>query len=204
MFERFTADARSVVVDARAHAARLGHPTIGTEHLLLAVIDSAGPAGEALRRTGLDRASIETELIEARSRHRGLGGADADADADRKALAVLGIDLDAVVRSVESAFGPGALDGAAPVLPRRRFRAPRRPGRCRAPVSPPFGPPAKRALEQSLREALRLRQREIGAAHVGLGILAARQGLGWQILARRGADLGRIRAALEAATRQSI
>jgi hypothetical protein len=96
------------------------------------VLDSAGPAGEALRRTGLDRASIEAELIEARRQD----GARRARHRSRRGGAIRRIG----VRTRCAGW--------------RRTRPP----------SPPFGPPAKRALEQSLREALRLRQREIGAA----------------------------------------
>jgi ATP-dependent Clp protease ATP-binding subunit ClpA len=44
MFERFTGDARTAVVQAQAHARRLGHRHIGCEHLLLAVVSTGGPA----------------------------------------------------------------------------------------------------------------------------------------------------------------
>jgi ATP-dependent Clp protease ATP-binding subunit ClpA len=37
MFERFTPDARTVVVHAQEHARRLGHRYIGCEHLLLGI-----------------------------------------------------------------------------------------------------------------------------------------------------------------------
>jgi hypothetical protein len=45
MFERFTEGARRVVVDARDEARRLGHPHIGTEHLLLGLVDEPDEAG---------------------------------------------------------------------------------------------------------------------------------------------------------------
>jgi hypothetical protein len=43
-FERFTGRARNLVVVAQDHARRLRHPAVTTEHLLLAMIESAGIA----------------------------------------------------------------------------------------------------------------------------------------------------------------
>ena len=49
MFERFTDDARHMVVRAQQDARRLGHNYIGCEHLLLAVAAADEPAGAVLR-----------------------------------------------------------------------------------------------------------------------------------------------------------
>lgn len=38
MFERFTTAARGVVINAQQEARQLGHPFIGTEHVLLGLI----------------------------------------------------------------------------------------------------------------------------------------------------------------------
>ena len=80
----------------------------------------------------------------------GLGPADAHA------LKSIGIDLDAVVSQVDAAFGAGALD---------RKREPAR-------RHLPFDKAAKKALRQSMKEAVALRDRDIGVAHVLLGVLA--------------------------------
>lgn len=49
MFERFTAPARRVVVHARQEARLLGHPAVGTEHLLLGLlVDDEAEASHAL------------------------------------------------------------------------------------------------------------------------------------------------------------
>ena len=54
VFERFTDDARQVVVRAQAEARRLGHNWIGTEHVLLGLLDEqAGIAAEVLESLGL-------------------------------------------------------------------------------------------------------------------------------------------------------
>ena len=99
MFERFTSDARDVVVLAQEEARALRHGHIGTEHLLLAQLRLDTPTTAVLRRHGLDH----DEVAAAVAAH--LGSAD----------------LDAVRDVAEATFGPGALDA-----PRcgRRSRSP--------------------------------------------------------------------------------
>lgn len=55
-----------------------------------------------------------------------------------------------------------------------------------APGRLPFSPRAKNALEQALREALRLRHREITGEHVLLGALRAEHGAAVRLLAGLG------------------
>ena len=57
----------------------------------------------------------------------------------------------------------------------------------------PFTPPAKKALELSLREALALGHTYIGTEHVLLGLLAEGDGVGAQVLTGLGADHARVR-----------
>src|SRR3954451_24036129 len=90
MFERFVKDAREAVAQARDAAKGHGHDHIGTGHMLI---------GVARGRPALT-APITAERLEA-----GLG----DPGIDRDALASIGIDYEAVEKSVESSFGPGAL-----------------------------------------------------------------------------------------------
>ena len=53
MFERFSDEARDVLVGARAEARDLGHDFLGTEHLLLGILRQPdGPAAAALARAG--------------------------------------------------------------------------------------------------------------------------------------------------------
>src|SRR3712207_808519 len=61
----------------------------------------------------------------------------------------------------------------------------------------PFTPRAKEVLELSLREALRLGHRPIGAPHVLLGLLREGQGVACQALAMLGADLRRLQRVAE-------
>ena len=63
MFERFTDDARHVIVYAQEEAVALRHPQIGTEHFLLGLLhDETDPTGQAMRAAGLDRAGVRVQL----------------------------------------------------------------------------------------------------------------------------------------------
>jgi ATP-dependent Clp protease ATP-binding subunit ClpC len=57
----------------------------------------------------------------------------------------------------------------------------------------PFTPRAKKALELSLREAIQLGHNYIGTEHALLGVIREGDGVGAQVLAKLGADLGRVR-----------
>ena len=177
MFERFTAAARSVVERAQEEAAGLGHDGIGSEHLLLGI---AGAGGGILASLGVDAATLRAIVAEPR------GG-----KLDAAALAAIGIDLDAVRRSAEEAFGPGALAG------RRRCRRGRRPGHV------PFSPRAKKALELALREALALGDRHIGPEHILLGLARTGESGAAAALRRCGTTPEAVRAAVLAARREA-
>ena len=124
MFERFTAGARAVVVQAQEHARRLGHAYIGCEHLLLAAASAGEPAAAALREQGVTPEGVEAEIV----RLIGLGQAAGLFSAvNRDALASIGIDIDAVRAQIEAAFGPGALTRAAPGPCRRGRPAAKNP-----------------------------------------------------------------------------
>jgi ATP-dependent Clp protease ATP-binding subunit ClpA len=153
MFERFSAQARETVVQAREQAHLLHHGYIGCEHLLLALSGGHGtPAAGALAAFGLHTAALRARVIEV------VGPGDAGLDAD--ALASLGIDLDAVRRATEANFGRGALD-----------RGTYQRGRPCAGGRIPFTPRAKKALELALRAAARSGDREISTGHLLLGVI---------------------------------
>jgi len=175
MFERFTQEARQVVVQAQAEATVLRHDRIGTEHLLLGLVGQDSPTAAVLARHGLTRGTV----LEAVTTLRG--------DLDAEALTTLGIDLDAVRERVESAFGPGALDEP--------------PGRHGATASGrvPFNPRAKKVLELSLREALALKHRHIADGHIALGLLREGEGLAMKVLHDRGIDPAELRRDITAA-----
>ncbi len=176
MFERFTEEARAVVVDAQLHARRLGHGYLGCEHLLLALSSTGGQIGVMLRRLGMTTEAVEAATLR-------LVGTP-NATRDREALAAIGIDLDAVREKIEASFGPRALEPS----PRRRRRWVRR-GSCDGGSgygALPFTPRAKKCLELSLREAVALRQREIGSQHIALALTAMTDGLAPQLLSSLG------------------
>jgi len=167
MFERFTEAARQVVVASQDEARQLHHNFIGTEHLLLGLLDQAGsPTCAVFERHGLTR----TAAIEVLRRFAGQEQLDA------AALGTVGIDLDAVRNSVEATFGPGALDAPSPDKGRE------------VKGHIPFTRRAKKVLELSLREAVALESGSIADGHIALGILRDGEGVAMKMLADLGAD----------------
>jgi ATP-dependent Clp protease ATP-binding subunit ClpC len=72
MFERFTERARHVVVFAQEEARRLGHPHIGTEHLLLGLFrEEDGMAAVVLRDYGLTLAAVRDDVLRISGRGEG-------------------------------------------------------------------------------------------------------------------------------------
>ena len=149
MFERFTSSARGTVVRARDEAVQAGHDRVGTEHVVIALADDTGTAGEVLRDAGVTANALRWALRETSS--------TPDVDLDADALRTLGIDLDDVRRSVEETFGAGALDIPARAGDRARGR--QRAGHV------PFSPDAKKGLEMATKVSLieaRDRMRRMG------------------------------------------
>ncbi|GII53027.1 Clp protease [Planotetraspora thailandica] len=174
MFERFTDEARQTVKLAMENARRLRHDRIGTEHLLLGLLEQPGTvSARLLNGHGLDHGRASAAIVQA-------VGAPPAGDLDADALESIGIDLSAVREKIEAAFGPGALDRS----PSRDHRGILVSGR-----SIPFGPRAKKVLELSLREALALKSRDIRDGHILLGLIREGEGLGARILADTGVDL---------------
>jgi ATP-dependent Clp protease ATP-binding subunit ClpA len=180
MFERFTDRARQVAVEAQVSARRLGHGCVGTEHILLGLLQGDGLAAQVLAGLGVTSAAVERE-VQAEVGRGPLGAGDAEA------LGAIGIDLDEVRRRVEASFGPGALHWR----PGRRHR-PWRPPMLAGHI--PFSPRAKKVLELSLREALALKHRHIGTEHILLGLVREGEGLAMLVLTRLGAGPQAIRA----------
>jgi ATP-dependent Clp protease ATP-binding subunit ClpC len=58
-FERFTEDAKEILVLAQQEAERASHSYIGTEHLLLGVLRGGGDAGRILVELGVDEAAAK-------------------------------------------------------------------------------------------------------------------------------------------------
>jgi ATP-dependent Clp protease ATP-binding subunit ClpA len=84
-----------------------GHDYVGTEHVLLALVEDADTAAaQTLARLGLTRDVVRRDI----ERVIGTGTEPGPHTIDPDALATLGIDLDEVTRRIEETFGPGALD----------------------------------------------------------------------------------------------
>jgi len=178
MFERFTAEARDVVVHAQTVARESGTRSIDGRHLLLGLAGTAGPAADALASVGLDPARLARDLKgELQS-----GGLDAEA------LASVGIDLEAVRASADAVFGKDALDRAG-----------------RAPVKGhiPFTADAKKSLELALREAVRLRTNRIDGTMLLLGTLRGTGSPAERTLSRALAAVGSSPSALRLALERS-
>jgi ATP-dependent Clp protease ATP-binding subunit ClpA len=181
MFERFTDQARQVVVGAQAEARERKADEIRTEHLLAAVFTV--PDNLAVLVLGafdIDKDTVTGEIDRLRPGGR--------SDIDAEALSTLGIDLDEVRRQVEEAFGPGALDRTRSAL---GGRGPRFGGHL------PFERASKKALELSLREAINLKHNHIGTEHLLLGLLHGEGGAAHHILVGPGMRLDAARILVE-------
>ena len=139
MFERFTNRARRAVVLAQEEARGLNHNYIGTEHLLLGLLEPGGIAAQALSRFGMTAAGTRDEVR--------------------------------------------ARVGAGSEPPKGKI---------------PFTPRAKKTLELSLREALRLSHNYIGTEHILLGLVreGEEEGVAAQILTEHAGDLEAVRQAV--------
>ncbi|GIF17592.1 ATP-dependent Clp protease ATP-binding subunit ClpA [Actinoplanes tereljensis] len=195
MFERFTAAARQVVIGAQEEARDLGHQHIGTEHLLIAMLrDEDGTVAALLREHHLDADTAQADVrrLVGATEPPDLSFTEADAE-DAAALKAIGIDLDKVRAAIEENFGAGALRLPKPPPKKRGLF-----GKLYASGGHiPFSPRAKKLLELSLREAIRLHQNFIAPEHIVLGILREGQGLAARILADHGVDFAALRADLE-------
>jgi ATP-dependent Clp protease ATP-binding subunit ClpA len=150
MFERFTDEARRVVVVAQEEAREARDPRIDGAHLLLGIASVEGPGRRALQAVGIDRGRLRESVREVDP----VLGEVLDADA----LAALGIDLDRVREMVEASFGEGAL------RPDRRRRR-------RLTGHLPLTAAGKSALVESLRAAIRRGDRSLDSRHLLLGLL---------------------------------
>jgi ATP-dependent Clp protease ATP-binding subunit ClpC len=135
MFERFTNQARRVVVLAQEEARRLLHNYIGTEHILLGLLRE-------------------------------------DEGAAATALAAADVTLDGARLEVETIIGRGQHEPSGHI---------------------PFTPRAKKVLELSLREAVRLGHDYIDTGHILLGLIREGDGVAVQVMVNLGADPKQIR-----------
>jgi hypothetical protein len=132
----------------------------GSEHLLLALC--AEPLGEILARHGVTERSVAEAVLQAAP--MGAGAA-----ADRETLAVLGVDVDALLNLAVLDRPPAR----EPLLPFGGAKARRRCARLG------IGLDAQAAYEASLRLALARRDREHRPQHLALTLVALDPGVAW-------------------------
>ncbi len=191
MFERFTVPAREVVVRARDEAKATNAPLIGTEHLLLALLDErATTAYPVLTAAGLTHDQVLAAVGRLGERPARLLD-----DEDAAALREIGIDLDTVLARITESFGPEALTPPAPrrqgLFTGRRTSSARR-----------FTPAARKTMGLTVREAIRLSDNHIDDGHILLGILRG-DGLATQILNEARISFEGLRAEVEAQRRRA-
>lgn len=157
MFERFTPEAKAVLVASQDAAIELGSEFITPGHIFYGcAAGRESTAGEPLHELGITaegildllprNAEISSEVI------------------DVNALRAIGIDFDGVRNAVEETFGRGALESAPD---RRTHRSENR--------RPPFTVESKRSLEFSLRVALELHDDDrMRPGHLLLGLIRLR------------------------------
>ena len=192
MFERFTREARAVVVRAAQDGRRVGSDHVGTEHLLLGLLaPEAGSTSRLLADVGLG-----PERAEAAVRRLSSASESFFTHEEADALRTVGIDVEAVLERMEQTFGPEAVRPQR--SPRRGpFRRSRAGGRSR------FTPRARKVLELSLRQAIRCQDDHIAAEHILLGLLREGRGRAVTILRERGVDLDALRRTTEATLRRA-
>jgi ATP-dependent Clp protease ATP-binding subunit ClpA len=194
MFERFTAGARAAVVAAQEEARAFGHPYIGTEHTLIALLaEDDGRLAAVFEGTGVTADFVRDEVRRRISTpfEPDLSFTEADAE-DAAALKAIGIDLGAVRAAIEANFGTGALHLPRPAAKKKRGLFALFSAGDDSPRHVPFTRRNKKVLELSLREAIRLRQNFIAPEHILLGLLREGEGLAALILADKGVDFDKL------------
>ena len=159
MFERFTDQARTTVILAKAKATERGDQ-IRPVYMLYALTSGDGVAARALAGLGVDAAAVERQLDRAAPLGNPLEGQATSGDAE--ALATIGIDLDEIKRKVEESFGPGALE-RVPLAPQGPLNWTGRMTMTRE---------AKQSLALALQEARAMHHTYIGTEHLLLGLLS--------------------------------
>lgn len=193
MFARFSTGTQKVVVRAQAEARELRHNWIGTEHLLLGLLNQEETRlAQLMTSYRITPEKIRTSVIE-------ILGPGVPDKPDAEALGTIGIDLEAVRRQIEASFGKGALERTATRRTGNRKGLAsasflRRP--CTYADQPRLTPRAKKALHRAFREAGGVRGRTVEPEHVLLGILSETQGLAARLLEPSGLTYSRARSAL--------
>jgi ATP-dependent Clp protease ATP-binding subunit ClpA len=190
MFERFTDDARRVVVHAQEAARVRADHEIGAEHLLLGCRPDTH-AGALLAALGVQDGQLEQVVAEvARSVQSRAGLADLDV----AALRDLGVDVEEIISRVEGVHGAGAL--AVKSVSKRGWRF-RLPGSGRPSGHIPLADSAKLVLERTVRETQARAAPAINSEHLLLALVSVGGTLA-DGLAERGVTAAKVRTALAA------
>ena len=165
VFGRFTEPAHRVLDLARAEAERAGHRYLGPEHVLLGFLaEGQSRAARVLRAHGADLAAARAALAHLAEQ----GEVPAPRPSDAELLGSLGINLDAVRRDTEQAFGVQVVGSATWRVTRRRSLWGRG-----VVWTPLCGPPlvAKRVLWLASEQAQALGSAQVWPEHLLLGVL---------------------------------
>ncbi len=194
MFERFTPATKDLIIAAQAERRSLGDHKLKPHHLLLALLADEGPSGDALRHEG-----VSADRITQRLRRMETPDGSSSGENDDRLLEQLGIDIDAIRQSLDQTFGPGSFDRAR----QRRSASSAPSGRRSGRKFGQFDAQSKRVVEESLREALRLKTKHIGPEHVGLALLKVDHLVTRRLLTDERVDLADLRASWEAVARSA-
>jgi hypothetical protein len=158
---------RGLLGRALGTARELGHPRVGSEHLLLALTDCGGQVATVLAWHGATQPALTAAA-------RQVGEDGAGAASDRELLTAIGIDTGMPLWGA-------ALTSTRPVrrlLPAPPFGVAAAHRRAQQ-TSPPFGRDAEAIYEASLRLALARRDRAHRPEHLALALVAVDPGAGW-------------------------
>ncbi len=207
MFERFTTDARAVVITTQGLAPELGVEEVGPVHLLLALTHEGSAARRVLAAHGVTEPEVAAALgLERDAAHRPMS---------RSTPRTPRRCCPSASTSTPSAGPSRRASARAPSTRRRsrrtRLRTTRRPwstarprGRVRfGPGRVRFGRGAKKVLELAVREAVRARSRDIRSEHIALGVLRCDDADVRRVLWELSVDERALRVDLEGRMRRS-
>lgn len=211
----FTQRAKDVFERSLEEARGSGHKLIGTEHILLALIqEDEGVAATALKSLGVDLAGARAGV----ARHLGSGGHDESGmplargplferftDAAKKTMNLLRLEAQrykhAYLGTEHILLGLAKSDGiAAKVLANMRVDIRKirseiekiiKAGSATSPAGgyALFTPRAKRVLEISMEEADKMADADIATQHLLLGLIQVKEGVAAKVLAKLGVKL---------------
>lgn len=194
VFERCDENTMAVFSTALGEARRLGHHSVGTEHLLLALMRHRELLPDAVAALLPRDADVVTAALE--------GLLDGPPPRDAELLKTLGIDLGEVRSAVRRTFGDDAIErlGRPVHQPWQPWRRPSR--RCMSLLAGGMGvaPRVKRAFEQARRDADRRQRPAIDPAGLLLGMVDVEDALSNRLLRDAGIDPSEVRRVLLDAT----